>query len=559
MSEAKVLQALDPSSPAPAGKPTHFRWFICALLMYATTVNYIDRSILNAMAPDLQKIIGWRDYQFGLINAAFTMAYGIGFLLMGRLVDTVGTRKGYAISLTLWTLSAISTAFTSTPFQFGLTRFSLGLWEAGNYPAAIRTVAEWFPARQRAIATGFVNAGANMGAIFAPLVAACIVPFFGWRAAFLVTPIFAAIWILLWLLFYGSPSGHMHVNQAEMDLIHDDGPAAAKIAPVKWRHLLPHRQTWSFIAGKVLSDGVWGFFLFWSGKFFHDKFNVDLKGIALPLIYIYLLADIGSIMGGVYSSVLIKRGWSVNAARKTAMWTCAVLVLPVAYAPLTPNTTLGMWISASLIGLALSAHQGYSSNLFTTASDMFPKRAVSSIVGMGGVAGALGGMFIQASAGVIKEVTHSFVIMFVMASLSYVAALCVIQILVPKMDKVDEHDLETGSMPRGVTMLLAAVLGFVIGVPLSYFFQDHTLSLLLPAVAAQAATRPELNPAGPFGFPEYFSAIVTGNLFLCVDHAVLVAKIIWIPLASAAAFCVGGGLLHGLIFRNQTKAVGGSV
>lgn len=575
MSDSQLSNIASPATPHPTPtdtpilastpKPTNFRWIICGLLLYATTINYIDRSILNAMAPDLQKIIGWHDYQFGLINAAFTLAYAIGFLVMGRLIDALGTRLGYAIALCVWTISAFLTIFTKTPFQFGMARFGLGLGEAGNFPAAIKTVAEWFPQRQRATATGVFNAGSNVGAILAPIIALTLVPRWGWQAAFIITPVLAAIWVSLWLVCYRPPNQHPKVNQAERDLINDaptaggfpvmvnsgNAPAAQTTAPtktpapVKWRSILPHRQTWAFMIGKFLTDPIWWFYLFWSGKFFHDNFGADLKGLALPLIYVYILADVGSIAGGWLSSMLIKRGWSPNAARKTAMAICAGLILPVIAAPLIPSTFPGgMWIAATLIGVAAAAHQGFSANIFTTTSDMFPKRAVSSVVGLGGLAGALGGMIMQAVSGVIKEVTNSYVVMFIIAGSVYVLAVLLVHILAPRLKPVTDEQLETTRMPRLVTAILSAVLGFAVGVPLSFLFQNHSLSLTMQPAVHDAR----------FGFGEYFASILSGDIFKSIDHAQLVPTFLSFPFIAAAVFAIVAIVLHSLIRASKQTA-----
>jgi len=600
---------LDPA--ASAQRATKFRWVICGLLFYATTVNYIDRSIFGVLAADLQKAIGWRDYQYGLINAAFTLAYAIGFVLMGWLIDTVGTRIGYAIALSIWSFAGVCTSFAKSAAGFGAARFGLGIGEAGNFPAAIKTTAEWFPQKQRATATGVFNAGSNVGAILAPF----LVPFvvigwglyrfntvriasglpaissadaakpeyygdvfrYGWPAAFFITPILAAIWIGLWLTLYRTPSKSRFPNQAELDFINSDSVAPAAAADpagppppkVKWIHLLPHRQTWAFALGKFLTDPIWWFYLFWAGKFFSDTFGVNLKGLAGPLILIYVLADVGSIAGGWLSSNLIRRGWTPNAARKTAMSICAGLILPVIMAPLIPpdwknaNINYGMWMAATLIGIAAAAHQGFSANIFTTTSDMFPKRAISSVVGLGGLAGALGGMIMQAVAGVIKEVTGSYVVMFIIAGTVYVLAVGVIHLLAPKLARVTDEEFENATMPRLVTAALAGVMGFVIGVPLSYFFQSKSLSLsgLPKDFGANVATLPadilaKAHAAATHGFtfPEYAANVISGDIFKSLDHASLVPILVWTPVIAAATGVVLGAAVHGLIYRRRQTA-----
>jgi ACS family hexuronate transporter-like MFS transporter len=428
------------SNAKPPARPTHFRWVICGLLFYATTVNYIDRGVFGVLAPTLQdpkvhlKIpVGhWDDREFGYINTAWTVAYAIGFLFAGRLIDKVGTRLGYAIAVTFWTLAAASHCLARTWVQFGICRFFLGLGEAGNFPAAIKSTAEWFPQSQRATATGIFNAGSNVGAILAPLIVPVVVANWDWPQVFLITPVLAAIWVVLWLSIYRTPSQHPKVNRAELELIESDSGPMESEKPVPWSKLLPHRQTWAIMVGKFLIDPIWWFYLFWSAKFFHDKFGVQLKGLAGPLILIYVMADFGSVAGGWFSSTLIRRGWTPNAARKTAMFTCAIAVLPVCAAPIVNH----MWLSAVLIGIAASAHQGFSANIFTTTSDMFPKGAVASVVGLAGLCGAVGGIIMQYSAGVIKQATGSYLIMFCIAGSVYLMAAISVQLLAPRLTPV---------------------------------------------------------------------------------------------------------------------------
>jgi ACS family hexuronate transporter-like MFS transporter len=439
--QANVLP-VDDRSPAPGTgeKPTNYRWVICSLLFYATTINYMDRSVLNVLSSTLQKSIGWSNIQFGNINMAFAIAYTIGFFVMGWLIDRLGTRLVYAIALAFWTLAGASTAFARSAFQFGICRFMLGIGESGNFPAAIKTVAEWFPQRQRATATGVFNAGSNVGAILAPwLVPLVVIQFGGWPAAFFITPILAAIWIVLWLTIYKHPSVHPRINRAELELIQSDNvPVTGK--KVKWREILPHRQTWAIMVGKFLTDPVWWFYLTWSGKFLSDRYGVDLKHIGPPLIIIYVMADFGSIGGGWLSSTLMKHGWTANAARKTAMFTCALAVLPVCLAPLSTK-----WVAVFLIGIATSAHQGFSANIFTLTSDMFPKRAVGSVTGLAGFCGGVGGILIQFAAGHITQ-NHSYLSLFIIAGTVYLLAVTLIHVLAPRLKVVD---LDGSDGPRG--------------------------------------------------------------------------------------------------------------
>ncbi len=414
-----------------AAPPTRFRWVICALLFFATTINYMDRGVLGVMEPVLQKAIGWTATQYGDINAAFSFAYAIGFLLMGRLIDRLGSRAGYAIALTVWSLAAAGHALADSVAGFAIARFLLGLGEAGNFPAAIKTTAEWFPRKERAFATGIFNAGSNVGAIIAPLAVPALVLGVGWQWAFVGTGLIGLLWLFFWLPLYREPAESPRVNAAELALINADG--AEPETKVRWRDLVPHRQTWAFASGKFLTDPIWWFYLFWSGKFFAERFGVSIKNIGLPLVIIYLLADVGSVGGGWLSSHLIKRGWSVNAARKTAMLVCAVCMLPVCLAPVVSN----MWLAVTFIGIAAAAHQGFSANLFTLTSDMFPRRAVGSVVGIGGMAGAVGGILMQMSAGRIKDATGSYLAMFIIAGTVYLLAFTVTHLLAPRLKPVE--------------------------------------------------------------------------------------------------------------------------
>ncbi|HEY7090692.1 MAG TPA: MFS transporter [Tepidisphaeraceae bacterium] len=444
-----------------------YRWAICALLFFATTINYVDRSVLNVIAADVQKIVGWTDTQYGDINAAFSFAYAIGFLLFGWIIDRVGVKIGYALSLLAWSIAAAGHALANTPLGFGVARFSLGLGEAGNFPAAIKTVAEWFPRRERALATGIFNAGSNVGAFLAPVVAPILFLRYGWHSVFIVTGVVGMIWVFFWIPLYHPPETHPKISQQELDYIHSE--PIEKPRKVRWLHLLPHRQTWAFAVGKFLTDPIWWFYLFWSGKFVSDQFHVDIKHIGPPLIIIYLLADIGSVAGGWLSSSMLKRGFQPNAARKVAMIVCAGFILPVIYAPLTSN----LWVAVILIGVAAAAHQGFSANIFTTTSDMFPKWAVGSVTGFGGMAGAIGGIIMQMASGRIKDATGSYLIMFIIAGTVYLLAILLFHILAPRMDTAEIAQDREPNM--GLCLMLGGILaaiGAAIAVPLSYLFQN---------------------------------------------------------------------------------------
>lgn len=486
-----------------SARPTRFRWVICALLFFATTINYLDRSVMNVVGPTIKAEQGWSAYQYGLVNASFSLAYALGFIFMGRLIDWLGVRFTYAFALGFWSLAAAAHALAGGAFSFGVARFFLGLGEAGNFPAAIKTVAEWFPQKERATATGIFNAGSNVGAILAPLLVPAIVVWWHWQAAFVITGLIGLVWVFFWWPLYHNPAHHPRTNAAERRLILKDAenPEGAAIAestepPVKWRNLLPHRQAWAFMIGKFLTDPVWWFYLFFAGLFFNEKFHTSIKEIGPPLIIIYLLADIGSIAGGWLSSTLIHRGWTPNAARKTAMFTCALCVLPVIYAPITDN----MWVASVLIGIAAAAHQGFSANIFTLTSDMFPKRAVGSVVGLGGFSGAVGGMIMATVAGLIKEVTGDFVLMFVGAGVVYLFAVVIVHLLAPRLDRVTSEELQNTRIPVPVWCVVWAIVGFLAGVPLSYQFQDHRM----PSTAH---------------FPQYMADVLSGDIFKITEPA----------------------------------------
>jgi ACS family hexuronate transporter-like MFS transporter len=406
----------------------YYRWIICALLFFATTINYVDRAVLGVLAPTLRTEIGWTDQEYGYISASFTLAYAIGFLFAGWFIDKVGTRIGYTFYLTIWSLAAAAHALVRSAFGFGAARFALGLGESGNFPAAIKTVAEWFPKKERALATGIFNAGSNVGAILAPLLVPWIALNWGWQEAFIITGLAGLIWIAFWYPLYHRPSEHPKISKTELAHIESDPPdPPAKIA---WLSLLPLKQTWAFAIGKFLTDAIWWFYLFWFPLFMNDRFGVDLRTIGLPMITVYLLADVGSVGGGWLSSFLLKRNWTVNGARKTAMLVCALLILPVSMAPHVE----GAWIAVFLIGIAAAAHQGFSANIFTTTSDMFPRKAVGSVVGIGGFAGAMGGFFMNLGAGWLKQNTGSYEVMFAIAAVVYLIALLIMHLLVPKLE-----------------------------------------------------------------------------------------------------------------------------
>jgi len=416
--------AVGVAAPARVG---YFRWAICALLFFATTINYIDRQVLGILAPDLQKSIGWTEIEYGNIVMAFQAAYALGLLLTGRLLDRMGTRLGFALAIALWSVAAMFHAAARSALGFGIARFALGLGEAANFPASIKTVAEWFPKRERAFATGIFNAGTNVGAVVAPAVVPFIALTWSWQWAFIMTGAIGFLWLGIWWALYRPPESHPRLSKAEFGYIRSDPPEA--VTPVPWLKLIGYRQTWAFALGKFMTDPIWWFYLYWLGKFLNEKHGLSLSKLGPPLITIYLIADVGSVGGGWLSSYLIRCGWSINAARKTTMLVCALCVMPIVFA--TQVTSL--WAAVGLIGLAAAAHQGWSANIFTLASDMFPRRAVGSVVGFGGMAGAVGGMFIATAVGHLLQWTGSYVPVFLLAGATYLLALLVIQLLAPRL------------------------------------------------------------------------------------------------------------------------------
>src|SRR5258708_4206269 len=407
----------------------HYRWTICALLFFATTMNYVDRQILGLLAPVLEKSIGWNEIQYSYIVNAFQVAYALGLLLMGRIMDRIGARAGYAIAIAIWSVSAAAHALARTPLGFGLARFALGIGEGGNFPAAIKTVAEWFPKKERALATGIFNSGTNLGATITPLVIPWIVNHLGWRSAFVITGALSTIPIFFWVRMYRRPQEHPRLSPAELGYIQSD-PSEPTVK-IPWLRLLPFRQTWAFVIGKFLTDPIWWFFLFWLPKFLYKEHGLSLTGLGLPLVVIYNAASVGSIFGGWLPAKLLKAGWTVNRARKTAMLVCALCVVPIVIAA----NVRDLWTAVALISLAAAAHQGWSANMFTMASDMFPQRAVGSVVGIGGFGGAIGGLGIATFTGFVLQFTGSYVPMFIIAGCVYLSALLIIQLLVPRLQR----------------------------------------------------------------------------------------------------------------------------
>jgi ACS family hexuronate transporter-like MFS transporter len=420
-----------PDANANKVKVGNHRWTICALLFFATTINYIDRQVLGILAPDLQKAIGWNEIEYGYIVTAFSAAYALGMVLVGRLMDKFGTKIGYSVAMTVWSIAAMAHSFASSVVGFAIARFSLGLGESGNFPAAIKTVAEWFPKKERALATGIFNAGSNVGAVAAPLVVPWLTLTYGWQSAFIATGAIGFIWIIFWVILYEKPEQHKRLKAGELAYIQSDPPDTQEKIP--WIKLMKHKQVWAFATAKFMTDPIWWFYLYWVPKYLNKSYGLTLEKIGPPLIVIYLIADVGSIGGGWLSSFFIKRGWSVNKGRKTAMLICAIAVMPIVFA----SQASELWMAVALLSLATAAHQGWSANLFTTVSDMFPRKAIGSIVGFGGMAGAVGGMLIATMAGFILEFTGSYLVLFVICGSIYILAYLIFIRLAPRLEQME--------------------------------------------------------------------------------------------------------------------------
>ena len=401
---------------------------ICALLLLGTTKNYMDRQVLGVLKTTLQHDFSWNEIDYSKLVSAFQFAYATGMLLAGGLVDRVGTRLGYALAMIFWSLASMGTALANSLTGFRMSRYALGFGEAAVFPASIKAVAEWFPKKERALATGIFNAGTNVGAIITPLIVPRIVLRWGWRGTFVEIGAIGFIWLAVWLVIYRKPEDHQGVSRGELEYIRSDPQEPMR--KIKWVRLVPLRQTWAFAMGKFLTDPAWWFYLFWVPGFLQIKHGLALTGIGIPIMVIYLISDVGSVAGGWLSSSLIKRGRSVNAARKMAMAICAVGVLPVVFAYRVEST----WSAVLLIGLAAACHQGFSANLYTLTSDMFPARAVGSVTGIGGMAGAIGGWLMAWVVGHVLQWTGSYMIPFAMAGAGYLLALLVIHALSPRLE-----------------------------------------------------------------------------------------------------------------------------
>ncbi len=421
----------------PVGK---YRYRILALLFFATSINYFDRSIIGVMAPTLEKLFEWSNKDYAAIMISFKIAYAVGLISMGGIIDRLGTKKGYTLAIGLWSVFGMLHAVIRPGFSlvgFMAARFGLGYGESGNFPAAIKAVAEWFPKNERAFATGIFNAATSVGAIAAPIVVAAIVSLDGknWQIPFLITGVLSSIWVFLWLKTYKKPENHPKLTKEELEYINSDSVEETE-EKLPWAKVLPKRQTWAFSLAKV-TDAVWWFYLFWGAKFLAVQFDVNIKNIALPFFVIYILADGGSIFGGYLSGAFINKGWSVNKARKITLLICALIILPVSYVAFTDNK----WLAIFLIGLGAAGHQAWSANIFTLASDVFPKKAVASVVGIGGMIGAVAGIIADALLGAVLDQAGNtgYFWAFLAAGSSYSIILVMVHFLMPKMTPMDEN------------------------------------------------------------------------------------------------------------------------
>jgi len=414
-------------NPTAAGVG-RFRWVIVALLFAATAINYVDRQMIGLLKPTLEQEFGWSETTYADIVFYFQLAYAIGYIVFGHVVDRVGARFGYAIAFIIWTTAHMLHGAARSAFGFAAVRFMLGIGESGNFPAGIKAVTEWFPKKERAFATGVFNAGANVGAVITPLIVPVLVLSYGWRAAFVITGLGSMIWLVAWLAFYRRPRESKQVSPAELAYIESDPADIA--AKVPWLQLLRLKQTWAFAIGKFLTDPIWWMFLFWTPDFLVKRHGLDLKTFGPPLVVIYLVSDFGSIAGGWLSSKLIHRGWSINRARKTTMLICAVAVTPIFFAQYVEN----LWTAVAIISLATAAHQAWSANLYTLPGDTFPRKAVGSVIGIGGTAGAVGGMLFALYVGQVLEALGTYTLIFAVAGSVYLIALLIIQLLVPRLE-----------------------------------------------------------------------------------------------------------------------------
>lgn len=414
-------------SPRIAASPGGYRWKICALLFFATIIAYVDRGVIGYLEKYLERVIGWNSIQYSYMTTAFQVAYAIGMVSAGWLTDRLGTKRGFTVAMLLWSVAAMLPGTASSALGFGVALFLLGLGESANFPACIKTVAEWFPRKERALATAIFNSGSNAGNIVVPLIVPFLALHFGWRGSFFGTGVLGFIWLAFWLYTYAPPEKHTHLSPQELAYIQSDPPERTERVP--YLRILPCKETWAFSIGKFLTDAIWWFWLFWLPRYLQGTFHLNLKQSEAPVVVVYVISVFGGIAGGWLPAFLLRRGMSQNLARKLSLLVCALAVIPVIGAPFVNS----LWIVVGLIGLAAAAHQGWSANLFTIPSDTFPKSAVASVVGFGGMAGAVGGALFQLATGRVVDLTHSYLPLFAVACSAYVVAFLLIQLLTPRL------------------------------------------------------------------------------------------------------------------------------
>lgn len=425
----------------------NYRWAICALLFFATTINYLDRQVLGLLKPVLETEYHWTEIDYSYIVMAFSATYAIGLVVFGRIVDKIGAKTGYTISVTIWSIAAMCHALVSSTLGFGIARAALGIGESGNFPAAVKTVTEWFPKRERALATGIFDSGSNIGACVAPIMVPWLLGIYGWKAAFIITGAIGFLWLIAWRLIYKQPEKHPKLSASELAYIRIDDTPSEKLADqglaqekISWTRLFSLRPTWSFIAGKFLTDPIWYFFLFWLPSYFSTTFNLDLKKPGLPLVIVYSAATLGAVGGGLLSSWFIKKGWTVSKSRKAALFIAALCVVPIIGARFVTD----VWAAVGLIGLAVAGNAAWSSNIYTIVSDMLPKNTVSSVIGIGGMAGAIGGVLFPLFIGFVLDyykgignLVAGYNLIFLVCSVSFLIAWLAIHFITPKIEPIE--------------------------------------------------------------------------------------------------------------------------
>jgi ACS family hexuronate transporter-like MFS transporter len=427
MAESTMPEVAD----AAASRMGRYRWVICGLLFAATAINYVDRQMLGVLKETLHAEVGWTEIGYSNVVFWFQTAYAIGYLGFGKLVDRIGARFGYAIAFVIWTIAHMAHGGVHSVTQFAMVRFGLGLGESGNFPAGVKAVTEWFPAKERALAIGIFNAGANVGAIITPLVVPALTLAYGWRMAFVITGAASLIWLVAWLAIYRRPEESTKISAAELAYVQSD--PVDPVEPIRWSVVVRRKETWAYAFGKFFIDPIWWMYIFWLPDFLGKTYHLDLKTFGPPLVAVYVLSDVGSVLGGWASSRMIHRGRTVNFARKSTMFVCAVCVTPIFFAQYVDN----LWLAVLIIGLAAAAHQAFSANVYTLPSDLFPRSAVGSVIGIGGTVGAIGGMIFSLYIGQILARIGSYTPIFIVAGCSYFIALAAIHLLSPKLARTE--------------------------------------------------------------------------------------------------------------------------